>query len=174
MEPSAVLIENLTEALKQVNTYVALGSAAAVSALVIDLNRDDSSRSQPVTVPGGFIAMMPETAKRVLLGVYFTTGLMAYYAAESAVRISRLLQMNPDLLEAACTYPSIGTAPIGMRVGAVLLPIAFVLPILYRTWKRIRIVAPEEDVGGLIMMMGLSAVPYAALGISLVRLSCGQ
>jgi hypothetical protein len=169
-EPTAVLIANFGQALQQINTYIAIGSAAAISAFVLDLQRPDTSA--PFTVHNWFVPMTPGTAKLVLLGVCFVTGLMASYAAESATDIIRMLHSQPDLLKAACTYPSVATAPVGVRVGAAALPIAFVVPIVWRIWARIRKVAPDENVGGLIALIGVFGAPYATLGLILWRMSC--
>lgn len=172
MDPTAILVENLTEALKQINVYVALGLATAVSALVLDRRPTQEEASDTVKVPGTFIPMDPDTAKLVLLGICFVAGLLASYSAESAGAVARMVQSTPELLEALCTYPSVATAPIGIRVIAALLPVAFVLPIILRTWLPLRKLA-GEDVGGLIAGLGFFVAPYGALALGLARLPCG-
>jgi hypothetical protein len=172
-DPTAILITNLQGALQQLNTYVAVGLTTAVSAFVLDRRPPGPAGSDPVPIPGGFVPMAPETAKLVLIGVCFVVGLMAAYAAESADSIARMLQTNLELFKAACTYPSVATAPKGIRLLAAALPVAFVVPIMWRTWSRIRALSPGEDWGGLIALIGVIVVPYGALGLALMRLSCG-
>jgi hypothetical protein len=109
----------------------------------------------------------------VLLGVCFVAGMMAYFAANGGAGIALRLQTAPEILAAACTYPSVATAPLGVRIIAAVLPVAFVAPIVWRTWSRLRSVA-KEDGGGLIAVLGFFFVPYGALGMALWRLTCGR
>ncbi len=162
MDPTAILVENLTEALKQINVYVALGLATAVSALVLDHRATQGESSDTVNVPGNFIPMDPDTAKLVLLGICFVAGIMALYSAESATAVAHTLQSTPDLLEALCTYPSVATAPIPIRVVAALLPVAFVLPIILSTWLQLRKLT-GEGAGGLIVGLGFFVARTALL-----------
>jgi len=172
-DPTAILVNNLTEALRHVNVYLALGLISAVSAFVLDRQPSDHGDTTTVSVLGGFVQMPREPAKMVLLGICFVAGIMAYYAASGAVGIALRLQIAPEILVAACTYPSVATAPLGVRIIAAGMPLAFVAPIVWRTWSRLRTVT-REDGGGLIALFGFFFVPYGALGMALVRLTCGK
>ena len=187
---TTILIANFDEALKQINTYVTLGVTSAVSALVLDrspqdsgnLHRalkrrlvpttPDSGNATTISVPGVLVPISPETAKWVLVGVCFVVGAMASYAAESAVNTARMLQTDAETFKAACTFPSLATAPIGMRLLAALAPIAFVAPIMWHAWSLVRVKSPNEGWGGLIALVGAILIPYGALGLALSRLPC--
>jgi hypothetical protein len=172
IDPTTILVDNLTAALRSVTSYVTLGLISAVSAFVLD-RRPKEQRSRPVTVPGGLVSMHPDTAKLVLLGIYFVAGILAYYAVEGAEAIIQKLrtQATPDILNAACTYSSIATSAVGIRVIAALLPVAFVIPIVVRAWT-LSGEGSSEGRLGIIPLLGMFMLPYAALGIDIVRLQC--
>jgi hypothetical protein len=48
------------------------------------------------------------------------------------LRIAERLQSTPGLLSAACTFPSVATAPIGVRLLAAILPVLFSFIALWR------------------------------------------
>ncbi len=170
MDPAAILVENLRDALSQVSQYVGLGLVAAISALVLDQPPSPDGKHAEKTDVSGFLVKMPRhVAQLVLLGVYFVAGIMAYIAAESALAI--LSQLSAPIRIAACTQASIVTSAIGYRVIAAALPILFVLPILWRQWKRLRAIS-REDSSGAIMLMGTFMIPYLALGQALLRVRC--
>lgn len=170
VDPTTILVDNLRDALSHISTYLALGLATAVSAFVLDRQASDQGALTQVPI-AGFVPMTPETAKMVLLGICFVAGIMAYFAAGGAIRIALRLEKTPEILSAACTYSSVATTPVGVRIIAAGMPVAFAAPILWRTWLRIRAVAPEER-GGFIALLGFFLVPYGALGAAMVRLAC--
>jgi hypothetical protein len=122
-DSTAILITSLQGAFQQLNTYVAVSLAAAVSVFALDRRSPDAADSAPVQLPAGFVPMTRDAAGLVLLGIWFAVGVMATYTAESAVSIARILQTNPEIFKAACTYPSVATAPIGIRFLAAALPV---------------------------------------------------
>lgn len=170
MEPTTILIDNLHDALSQVSQYLGLGLVAAISALVLDrAPLPDTRETEKTDVSGFFVKMRRHEAQLVLLGVYFVAGIMAYIATESALTI--LSQLSSPIRSAACTQASIVTSAIGYRIIAAMLPIVFVLPILWRQWKRVREVS-REDSSGVIALVGFFMVPYLALGLALLRVQC--
>ena len=170
MDPVAILVDNLRDALGQVNQYLGLGLVAAISAFVLDQTpTPKGSDAERTDVLGIFVKMPRSAAELVLLGVYFVAGIMAYIAAESALTI--LSQLSEPIRTATCTQASIVTSAVGYRIIAVALPILFVLPILWRQWKRLRTVSPEDS-GGVIALVGFFMVPYLALGLTLLRVQC--
>jgi hypothetical protein len=109
--------------------------------------------------------MPREAAQLVLVGISFVTGLMGSYAAESAANIVGELRGAPAVLAAVCTFASAATAPVGIRILAAALPVAFVAPVFWRQWRQVR----ER---GILLMFGLFLLPYLVLGIALALLPC--
>ena len=173
-DPSTVLVENLHEALRQINTYLALGITSALSALVLDLQLPTSKAREPVAVVGALVPVRPEVAKWILLGVCFVVGALASYAAESALATAKLLRPSAELFAAACTFPSVVTAPPGFRLLAAAAPVIFVAPIMWRGWSRVRATKPEEGWGGLIATLGFVIAPYGAFALTISRLPCSH
>jgi hypothetical protein len=121
-----LLKENLIEALKQIHQYVVLGLGTSVSAFALALKTAPVGAQLSVTVPGTFVAVDPQSARAVLLALCFLAGAMAYYSADAANRIAQRLETSPELLQAACTYPSFATSRFqGVRYVAALLPLLF-------------------------------------------------
>jgi hypothetical protein len=119
-----LLKENLIEALKQVHQYVVLGLGTSVSALALSLKTATVGAQPGVTVPGTFVAVDPQAARAVLLALCFVAGAMAYYSADAANLIAKRMETSPELLRAACTYPSFATSRFpGVRYLAALLPL---------------------------------------------------
>jgi hypothetical protein len=120
-----VLKENPIEALKQIHQYVVLGLGTSVSALALSLKTATVGEQLGVTVPGTFVAVDPQAARAVLLALCCLAGAMAYYSADAANRIAQqLLEESPEVLRAACTYPSFATSRFpGVRYAAALLPL---------------------------------------------------
>ena len=119
-----LLKENLIEALKQVHQYVVLGLGTSASALALAVKTGPVGPQANVTVPGTFVAVDPQAARAVLLAICFIAGAMAYYSADAANLIAQRLKTSPELLRAACTYPSFATSRFpGVRYVAALLPL---------------------------------------------------
>ncbi|MFN0139746.1 MAG: hypothetical protein ACKVQW_06630 [Pyrinomonadaceae bacterium] len=172
MDPTTILIDNLRDALGQVNQFLGLGLVAAISAFVLDRAPAPADSDVESTAVPGFPVKMPrDAAQSVLLGVNFVAGLMAYIAADGALTI--LSQLSAPIQDAACTQASIVTSAIGYRVVAAVLPFPFVILILLRRWKRLRAASPEDS-RGLITLLVFLMVPYLALGLVLLRVKCGN
>ena len=143
---------------------------AAISAFVLDRpSAPKASDIQNTEVKGFPVKMTREEAQLVLLGVYFVAGLMAYVATESTLTI--LSQLSSPIRSAACTQASIVTSAVGYRVIAAVLPILFVLPILWRHWKGSRSVS-LKDSREVVALLGFFMLPYLALGSALLRVKC--
>jgi hypothetical protein len=168
IDPTTILVNNLTDSLRQVTSYVTIGLATAVSALILDFRSRDQVQSPAVELPGIPIAVATDTAKWLLLGVCFIAGVMASYAAEGASRIVGRLQASPDILSAACTYASIATAPVGVRVVAALLPLVFSTAVMWRMYRLLLKHDLDASFGPALIFF----VPYGALCLILVRLPC--
>jgi hypothetical protein len=171
-EINDILVANLGAALLRVDRYVVLGLVAGVSALVFFRQPWPASNAAPspqrvLLVPAG-----PDATMLVLLGLWFVAGIMAYAAARGAVVITERLAQAPAILDAACTYSSIATSPGYLRVGAALLPVAFVAPILIGMRQKLR-AAGVGSGDGIIPLVGLAAAPYLALALTLARFPCG-
>jgi hypothetical protein len=162
-DPNSLYVTNLLEALKLLNQWLALGIVSAISAAALDRK----SRADPadlVTVLG-FVPMGRGAAQLLLIGVAFVAGLMASFTAASAAAAVTALQGYQFVLKAACTFPSVATAPVGLPVLAALLPVAFGGWVIGRKLLAIREV-------GILLMLLVYAVPYGATAIALARLPC--
>jgi hypothetical protein len=149
IDTEQLLIANLTEALKQVQNYVTIALATSVSALALTTK---SASKEPVKVLSVPVAVSPDVAQVILLGLVFVVGALAAYSAESINLIAR--QLDPKLLSAACSFPSIATSPyIGVRVLAALVPFILALAVVVRTTRSAR------SVGGWLVLGGAAYVP---------------
>jgi hypothetical protein len=167
MDPIAILVDNLTDGLRQITTYVTLGLVAAVSAFALEFRPSDPA---PVSGPLVPIPMAPDAAKTLALGICFVAGVMASVTTDGAVHIADKLGAGaPNLLAAACSYSSVATAPIGIGLGAALLPLLLATGVMWRIRTRLRKLDPKEH--GLIPLL-VFLVPYGALSIALIHLPC--
>ncbi|MCG8468533.1 MAG: hypothetical protein MJB57_10055 [Gemmatimonadetes bacterium] len=165
MDPTQLLTSNLLEAFAQLNRYLGVGLVASVSALTLERAGSTSKDVETVTPPGGFPPMTRESAQLVLVGVAFVAGLMGSYAAESASGLVQRLASTPEILAAACTFPSAATAPVGVPVIAAALPILFVGLVCLRKWR-------QHRESGILTMLGLFAAAYAVLGVTMAAMPC--
>jgi hypothetical protein len=173
VDPTSIYVANLIEGFRQLNTYIALGIATAISALTLDSRSMARPDQGPFSVLGG-LWVSPSIASLVLLLLSFVVGVMGLYAAEGALSIAELLHgKTPDLLAAACTFPSVVTAPIGIGLIAVGLPIVLSGILIRRVWSRIKVATESrESPGGFIIMLGLFVGVYGLIGSAIVRLPC--
>ena len=177
-DPTSLLIDNLIDAFRQLNQYLALGLVAAVSALALERGRVRSARrirparrrktpsygEEEVSV-AGWPPMARENAQLLLVGVSFVAGLMGSFAAEGAANIVGRLQEYPELLDAACTFSSVATAPVGIPILASALPPLAVAVIILRKWWHIREL-------GLLGMLALFVAAYGVLGVTMASSPC--
>ncbi len=164
MEATQLLIGNLFEAFKQLDAYLALGLVTAVSATALERRSAKPDETVDVSVIGGFPALPRETAQLLLVGISFVSGALAAYVSEAAGKILKKLHDNA-LLDAACTYPSIATAPIGVLILAALLPVAFVGVVMIR---KARILGGQ----GIYLMLFVYAAPFVIIALQASRMDC--
>jgi hypothetical protein len=160
-EATKLLVENLIEALQQVQHYVVIGLGSSVAALALT---GRSVTGDHVAVPGVPVAVAPNIACAILLAVSFLVGAMASYAAETANLIAARLNAFPALLAAACTFPSVATSPyIGVRALAAILPLIFSAAAI------VRLARPHQPGGRVGFLVLLFGAPYAALALAFFR-----
>jgi hypothetical protein len=164
MDITALLVTNLLEGFKQLNTYLLLGLVASISALALERGATLPVKSETVTILGGFPALPRPTAQLLLVGIAFVAGLMASYSAEATSRIVTMLGTSP-VRSAACTFPSVATAPIGVPILASVLPVLLIGIVLYRKWRSLR-----ED--GIMLMFLVFMSPYIIVALEIVRMDC--
>jgi hypothetical protein len=163
MDPVSLYVQNLLEAFRQLNQFLGLALATSVSALALE-RRAAASSEKPIEYPG-MVPLSREDAQLVLIGIAFLAGLMGSYAAESAAGIVSQLVGAPNVLKAACTYPSVATAPVGIPVIAAALPVIFAAPVFWRKWRHVK----ER---GILGLLGLFAIPFAVLAGMLGTMPC--
>jgi hypothetical protein len=161
-DPTPILAANLVEAFKQVNQFVALGLVASVSSFAL-LYR--SGPDEQVAVAGGFVPMPRDAAQLLLLAVCFVSVLMGSYSLQSASYIIGKLGASTPLVEAACTYSSVATGPVVIRVAGAAVPAVFVSVVIGRQWWTQR--NPM-----LFWILAIFIGSYAILGAGMVRLPC--
>jgi hypothetical protein len=127
-EADKLLVANLLEALRQIQSCLILGIGASFSALVLAIprrrvvlelepeltERKEKIEANPelanVSVPGVSVPLSPSIALLVLLMLTVVMGLVADYAAYSVIGIASQLRSFPKVLEAISTFPSIAIA----------------------------------------------------------------
>ena len=164
MEPSALLVANLLEAFKQLNAYMTVGLVASISAAALERRTTAATDTESVALLGGFPALPRPTAQLLLIGMAFVSGAMASYSAEAAAHIVSKLGPGP-LLDAACTFPSVATAPIGVPILASALPVVFAGIVMLRKLRTLR-----ET--GILLLLILFVAPYFVVAFTLVPLHC--
>lgn len=170
---TSMLAANLVEAFKQLNQFVTLGLVTSISALALDYqekpvgrrNDPSSTPDEKVAVVGGFAPVSREAAQLLFVGVSYVAALMGSYSLQSASYIVGRLGVSTPMVEAACTYSSVATGPVGIRVAGAGLPAVFVGLVIGRKWWRLR-----EP--GLFWMLAIFVGTYAILGFGVVRVPC--
>jgi hypothetical protein len=174
MDATELYVKNLLEAFNQLNQFLAVATAASLSALALEPRTARASRrarrrayseEKPIELPMGIVPLLRPDAQLVFLGISFIAGLMDSYAAESAAGIVNKLACVPDILEAACTYPSVATAPVGIPILGAALPLVFAIPVFVRKRWRLR----EEWV---LMKLVVFAAPFIVIAMVLGSMPC--
>src|SRR5205823_8623535 len=94
---------------------------------------------------------------------------MASYAAEGASLIAERLRPFPDLLSAACTFPTVATSPyIGVRALAAILPFRISMAAIIRVSRRYGPASRPAILGWLIVFLAA----YAPLALALLKSNC--
>jgi hypothetical protein len=173
---TAIFVSNLVESFKQLNQFVALGLVTSVSALALEYPSQQVPAStetqanapridEKVPVPGGFVPMSREAAQLLLIAICFVAALMASYSLQSVSFIVGRLGVSTPLVQAACTYSSVATGPIGIRIAGAAVPCVLVGMIILKRWWKLK-----EP--GLLWMAAIFIGAYVILGLGMVRVPC--
>src|SRR2546425_2644221 len=149
-EIEKVLVDNLKEALQQLQRYMVFGLGSSLFLLVLSSSHQQSGAGVEIKVPGDFIpGPVPlRMAAAIVVAAYWVAGVLAASAVFRPKRIVQLLRSNANsyaegpkhnekLVEAVLTYPSIPTtkrhAPRLML--SILLAILFVAAAFQSGWR---------------------------------------
>src|SRR4051794_34622317 len=105
MEPDKIHIDNLREALRQVERYVLIGFFAAFSFVLLQFG----TPGQAYSVPGFTIPVDPITAKVLLVAAYIVAGYIAFGNLEVA-KVATSSIANDSLLNATLLHPTLTTS----------------------------------------------------------------
>lgn len=162
-ESDKILTDNLKETLRQLQSYVIWGIGSSLSFLILSLS-DFRSMNVTVALPGSFVPVSADFAKIIAVSIYWVAGALASYAHERAERIAS--RLNPELLDATLTFPSVATEYYpGVRALAALIPSGFILAGLISSWRK-----SEGELGLRIFLTAILLVPYITLFIELIVL----
>jgi hypothetical protein len=152
-----ILVDNLREALRQIQRLLATGLLASLIFLIIEVRSVDV-----VQLPGGLPPVTKFIAEGVLMAAYWSVGIQAGLVAARAHRIAEVLTRSPELRAAVLTYPSVATTNAwGPRLAATLVPPILASVALVRSET-----PPFEWFFVIVSVIGLVA-PYAWLAYSL-------
>jgi hypothetical protein len=172
-EETSLLTANLVEAFKQLNQFVTLALVSSVSALALDNHakpagprtKASAAPDEKVAVVGGFAPMSRDAAQLLFVGICYVAALMGSYSLQSASYIINRLGASSQLVDAACTYSSVVTGPVGIRVAGAAVPAILAGVVIAKKWWRLR-----EP--GLFWMLTIFIGTYAILGVGMSRLPC--
>lgn len=158
MDATAVLVENLREALRRVQWSVTVGLTASLSLLLLQFSTLAPGATQ---TPGPVVPVDQVTAKLLLVAAHVVAGFLALGSLWEAGRIAREIKDTP-IREAALRYPSFATSPgLEVRLPASLLPpLLFVVAVA--RWA-VTASGNQDPVGFIIFAVFFGAVPYCAL-----------
>jgi len=158
MDVTDILIENLREALRQVQRFLVLGVVTSLSLMLLQVS---TAPAQPIQVPGPVVPVDPSTAKVILGAVYVATGFMAWASIDLATSTARAIK-NDQLRDAALTFPSFTTSPDpGIRNLTCLVP-PFFFMIAVVVWV-VNQWGEEDLVQEVIFVVMLGVLPYVVL-----------
>jgi hypothetical protein len=158
MDVTDILIENLREALRQVQRSLVLGVVTSLSLMLLQVS---TAPAQPIQVPGPVVPVDPSTAKLILGAVYVVAGFMAYASIELATSTARAIK-NDQLRDAALSFPSFTTSSDpGIRNLTCLAP-PFFFMIAVVVWA-VTQWGEEDLVQEVIMVVMLGVLPYVTL-----------
>ncbi len=194
VQPIDVLVSAFMEGAKQFTTYFALGSSAAVSALLLDnklapaysaatrvIRGESRAENEPdldgladentVKSPILLGEVRASTARWILVGLTFVAGIMAAAALDALIRTLVNLASEPQLKAALCLYPSLATSGRTLAYASAALPGLILGFIAWRDGQRVRALSPRES-GAPLIMAYVFAIPYLVIAASIHRLPC--
>ena len=160
MDPKQVLVNNLCEALKQLQRYLVLALVASLSLMLLQLSSIPLG-GQMIQLPGVVTTVDVRIAKLILGAAHFLLGLLAIASIENAKNIA--LKINDqELRDAALSYPTVATdTDSWVRRPACLAPALFFLIALAAwTYKH-----PKREWAFVIAAFIFGVLPYLALMI---------
>ena len=175
-EIEKVLVDNLKEAIQQLQRYMVFGLGSSLFLLVLSSSHQQSGAGVEIKVPGDFIpGPVPlGMAAAIVVAAYWVAGMLATIAAARPKRIVWLLRSNANsyaegpkhnekLLEAVLTYPSIPTTKVhAPRIILSILPaILFIAAALQSGWR--------PNTLWTSVLVGWLVLPYLALALLLRR-----
>ncbi len=162
MNPTELLAENLKEALRVSHQYLIWATWVSLFFLAMSLQGNKSNTE--------FLDMEISLtqAQFFATGAFFILGFLAYSSVERVYRIKHMLRIEPDLLKATITFPSIPTINSNRtRVLTVLVPtFLFTLGLLIISWEGLIDDITDTWLGVFFLILFLN-VPYFALAIKL-------
>src|SRR5688500_686919 len=163
----SVLVANLHEALRQANRCLALGLFASLFLVGLSLD-PDAFVTGSVSFPGVIPPLPIQYAQIALTVVYWVMPFLTDFSLARADRIAIHLQRsNPELLQAAVTYPSIATTRVhGPRWVATLVP---PLVVGFAGWKK----GIFSFSGRGLILLGIAVSPYLIVFALRLRKSFG-
>lgn len=158
MNVTDILIENLREALRQVQRSVVLGVVASLSLMLLQVS---TAPTEPIQLPGPVVPVDPTTAKIILGVVHVVAGFMAFASVQLATSTARAIK-NDQVRDAALSYPNFATSSDpGVRVITCLAPPLFFM-IAVVIWAATQ--WGEQDLGQyVIIAVMLGVPPYVAV-----------
>lgn len=158
MDATDILIENLREALRQIQRSVVLGVVASLSLVLLQFS---TATAQAVQLPGPVVPVGPSTAKIILVAVHVVAGFMALTSVEAARGIAREIK-NDQMRDAALSYPSFATSsdPVVRVFTCLAPPFFFVIAII--AWA-ITQRGEEDPWPFVIMAFAFGVLPYLAV-----------
>lgn len=169
---SPILVASFQEALKQINTYMAISATTAVSVFLLEFRIGQYAERQTVSLGEGFIPLSQDAAKWLALGICLAMGLLAQFSSEAASIASKQLEMEPLTLKAACLFPSVVTASWKFRLLFLTFPVALTLPTILRFFIRLREEDPSNNWFLIAIWLYLVYSPYLLLAIATFELPC--
>src|SRR5713226_5005543 len=149
-EVEKVLVDNLKEALQQLQRYMVFGLGSSLFLLVLSSSHHQSGAEVEIKVPGDFMpGPVPlRLAVAIVVAAYWVVGVLATIAVARPKRIVRLLRSDADsyakgpkdnekIVEAVLTYPSIPTTKVhAPRIILSILPAILFTAAAFRSgWR---------------------------------------
>jgi hypothetical protein len=195
-EPIEILVAAFTEGARQFTTYIALGTSAAASALVLDnklspaydaaarvLKRESQPEQEPtlamlsdqnvVKTPTLLGEVQASTARWILVALAFIAGGLASNALTAMNESLTMLSSATSIRAALCVYPSLATGgqPLGY-ISAAIPGLALAL-IAWREGRRVRKLRSDpRDSGAPFFMAYFLTIPYLLVAVEVHRLPC--
>src|SRR4030095_5676551 len=120
MDAQEILVENLREALRHLQRYLAVGFATSLSLVLLALAPPE--QNAPITVPVISIAAAPFLVKTLLVATYIGSGFLCYSTILDARKIS--IRISDKFVRSlAVSFPTVATsADRGLRLMGTILP----------------------------------------------------